>query len=141
MRSRTFGLSLLVLAVTFGLTVLANEKPTMEFQALMKSNAATSGATGLRAHITAKDYDAIAKDAATLKANFDKIEDFFTKQKVDDAVKFAKAARDASEELEKAANAKDDTAIAAAQMKITPNCAGCHTAHREQLPDKTYEIK
>jgi len=62
---RTFGLSLLTMAIAFGLTALANEKPTTEFQNIMKSNAATNGAMGLRAHITAKDYDAIAKDAAT----------------------------------------------------------------------------
>jgi mono/diheme cytochrome c family protein len=138
---RTFGLSLLAVAVAFGLTVRANEKPTAEYQDIMKSNAATNGAMGLRAHITAKDYDAIAKDAATFKANFTKIEAFWTQKKVDDAIKFARTAHDAAEDLEKAAKAKDDAAILAAQMKLTPNCAGCHMAHREQLPDKTFEIK
>ena len=138
---RTFGLSLLVLAVAFGITALANEKPTMEFQSIMRSNAATSGAMGLRAHIAAKDYDAIAKDAATFKENFTKVEAFWTQRKVDDAIKFAKSAHEAAEDLEKAAKAKDDAAILAAQMKLTPNCAGCHMAHREQLPDKTFEIK
>lgn len=138
---RTFGVSLLTLAVAFGLTVFANEKPTMEFQDIMKSNAATNGAMGLRAHITAKDYDAIVKDAETFKANFAKVEAFWTQKKVDDAIKFAKTAHEAAEDLEKAAKAKDDAAILAAQMKLTPNCAGCHMAHREQLPDKTFEIK
>jgi mono/diheme cytochrome c family protein len=138
---RTFGFSLLTLAVALGLTVFANEKPTMEFQNIMKSNAATNGAMGLRAHIAAKDYDAIAKDAATFKENFTKVEAFWTARKVDDAIKFAKTAHEAAEDLEKAAKAKDDAAILAAQMKLTPNCAGCHMAHREQLPDKTFEIK
>jgi cytochrome c556 len=138
---RTFALSVLALGVAFGLAVHANEKPTPEFQNIMKSNAATIGAMGLRAHVTAKDYAAIAMDAATLKSNFMKIEAFWTEKKADDAVKFAKAAYDASDELGKAANAKDDAGIAAAQMKITPNCGGCHMAHREQLPDKSFEIK
>jgi mono/diheme cytochrome c family protein len=96
---------------------------------------------GLRAHVTAKDYAAIAMDAATLKDNFTKIEAFWTQKKADDAVGFAKAGLAAAEDLEKAANAKDDAGIAAAQMKITPNCGGCHMAHREQLPDKSFEIK
>ena len=39
-----FGFSLLTLAVAFGFTVFANEKPTMEYQDIMKSNAATNGA-------------------------------------------------------------------------------------------------
>jgi mono/diheme cytochrome c family protein len=138
---RTFGLSLLTMAIAFGLTALANEKPTTEFQNIMKSNAATNGAMGLRAHIAAKDYDAIAKDAATFKDNFSKIEAFWTQKKVDDAVKLAKTGHEAAEDLEKAAKAKDDAAIMAAQMKIGGTCGGCHMAHREQLPDKTFEIK
>jgi len=138
---RTFGLSLLTMAIAFGLTALANEKPTMEFQTIMRSNAATNGAMGLRAHITAKDYDAIAKDAATFKENFSKIEAFWTQKKVDDAIKLAKTGHEAAEDLDKAAKAKDDAAIMAAQMKIGGTCGGCHMAHREQLPDKTFEIK
>ena len=138
---RTFGLSLLTMAIAFGLTALANEKPTMEFQTIMRSNAATNGAMGLRAHIAAKDYDAIAKDAATFKENFSKIEAFWTQKKVDDAAKLAKAGHEAAEDLEKAAKGKDDAAIMTAQMKIGATCAGCHMAHREQLPDKTFEIK
>jgi len=129
------------LAAALGLTVFANEKPTPEFQSIMRSNAATNGAMGLRAHIAAKDYDAIAKDAATFKENFTKVEAFWTQKKVDDAIRFAKTAREAAEDLDRAAKAKDDAAIMAAQMKLAPNCAGCHMAHREQLPDKTFEIK
>ena len=34
---RTFGLPLLALAVAFGITVLANEKPTAEHQDIMKA--------------------------------------------------------------------------------------------------------
>jgi hypothetical protein len=132
---------LLAAAVFFGISVLANEKPTTEFQDLMKSNAAASGPTGVRAHITAKDYDAIAKDAATLKANFTKIEAFWAQKKVDDAIKFAKDGGQAAAALETAAKAKNDAEITAAVAKIGPTCAGCHMAHREQLPDKTFEIK
>ena len=138
---KTFGFSLLVLAVAFGLNVLANEKPTMEFQDLMKSNGAAAGPMGLRGHVNMKDYDAIAKDAATLKGNFTKIEAFFTQKKWDDAVTFAKVGGKAAADLEVAAKAKDDAGIAAANMALTPACGGCHMAHRERLPDMTFEIK
>src|SRR5205823_171510 len=50
----------------------------------------------LRAHIRAKDYDGIAKDAATLRANFTKIEAFWVARKVEDAINFSKAALKAS---------------------------------------------
>ncbi len=138
---KTFGLSLLAVAVLSGFSVLANEKPTPELQALMKSSAATNGPMGLRAHITAKDYDAIAKDAATLKANFAKIEAFFVEKKMEDAIKFAKDAGAAAAAVETAAQAKDEAGVTAAAGKIGPSCAGCHTARRVQLEDKTFEIK
>jgi hypothetical protein len=88
-----------------------------------------------------KDYDAIAKDAATLKSNFAKIEAFWTQKKVDDAIGFAKAGGKAAADLEAAAKTKDDAGIAAANMALTPACGGCHMAHRERLPDMTFEIK
>ena len=138
---QTFGLSLLAFAVLFGLNVLANEKPTMEFMDLMKSNAAATGPIGLRGHVNAKDYDAIAKDGATLKENFAKIGAFFAAKKWDDAVAFAKAGGKAAGDLETAAKAHDDAGIASAQMAVAPACGGCHMAHRERLPDMTNEIK
>jgi cytochrome c556 len=128
-------------AVVFGLTVRASEKPTTDYQDIMKSNAAANGPMGLRGHIPAKDYDAIAKDAATLRANFAKLETFWTARKVDDAINFSKAGGKAAADLEAAAKAKNDGGIAAAQMALAPNCGGCHMAHREQMPDKSYEIK
>jgi cytochrome c556 len=128
-------------AVVFGLTVRASEKPTTDYQDIMKSKAAANGPMGLRGHIPAKDYDAIAKDAATLRANFAKLETFWTARKVDDAINFSKAGGKAAADLEAAAKAKNDGGIAAAQMALAPNCGGCHMAHREQMPDKSYEIK
>jgi hypothetical protein len=138
---RVFAWSFVTGAILFGFNALANEKPTPEFQALMKANAAAPGPTGLRGHVPAKDYDAIAKDAAVLKANYVKIEAFWTQKKADDAIKLAKDGGQAAADLETAAKAKDDAGIAAAMAKVTATCGGCHTAHREQLPDKTYEIK
>jgi cytochrome c556 len=138
MRS-TVALSLLTATAVFGVTIIANEKPTAEFQAVMKSNAATNAA--LRMHVMAKDYDAIATDAATLKGNFAKIEAFWTAKKVDDAIGFAKAGGKGSADLEAAAKAKSDDRIAAATMVTTGSCGGCHMAHRERLPDMSYEIK
>jgi cytochrome c556 len=136
---RTVALSLLAVTAIFGLSVIANEKPTAEFQGIMKSNAATNGA--LRMHIMAKDYDAIAADAAMLKGNFAKIEAFWTAKKVDDAIGFAKAGGKGAADLESAAKAKSDDRITAASMATTGACGGCHMAHRERLPDMSYEIK
>lgn len=136
---RTLTLSALAVAFVFGAAVVANEKPTPEFQNVMKSNGAIGMA--LKTHTTAKDYDAIAADAATLKANFTKIEAFWTEKKVDDAIAFAKTGLKGATDLETAAKAKDDAAIATTSAAITGTCGGCHMAHRERLADMTFEIK
>lgn len=136
---RMLALSSFALAVAFGLTLVANEKPTEDFSNIMKSNGMTRAA--LVKHTMAKDYDGIASDAATFKGNFAKVETFWTAKKVNDAVGFAKAAGKAAADLETAAKAKDDAAIATSTMALTSQCAACHMAHREQLPDKTFEIK
>src|SRR2546426_9543068 len=115
--SRTFGLWLLAMAVAFAVTVVASEKPTKEYQEIMKSNGTivdlsagtisrevSGGApvesTSLRVHMLAKDYDGIAKDATTLKANFAKVEIFWTQRRVEDAIRVSKVALKASTDLE-----------------------------------------
>ena len=136
---RTIAVVLFAVAATAAPNVIANEKPTPEFQNLMKSNGMTVAA--LRMHIMAKEYDGIAMDAATLRSNFAKIEAFWTARKVDDAVAFAKTGAKGAADLETAAKARSDEEIGAANKVTTSACGGCHMAHREQLPDKTFEIK
>lgn len=138
---RTMALSALAVAVVFGMSVRASEKPTEDFQATMKSNGAAGGPMGLRAHVAAKDYDAIAKDAATLEANMAKTEAFFTAKKVDDAVAAAKAGRKGAADVAAAAKTKDDAALATAVTAVNGSCGSCHMAHRERMPDMTFEIK
>jgi cytochrome c556 len=140
MSNRTVLPVVMVMAtIGLGITAIANEKPTAEFQSIMKSNSATNMA--LKEHVSAKNYDAIAADAATFKANFTKIEAFWTAKKVDDAIALAKTGAKGAADLEMAAKAKNDDGITAATSAIGGTCAGCHKMHREQLPDKTYEIK
>ena len=74
-----------------------------------------------RAHIAAKDYDAIAKDAATFKENFEKVTDFFTKKKMDDA----KVALDA-------VTARQDQAAIACCKRPIINFTRMALLHQEQ---------
>ncbi len=136
---RTVELALVMVVVAFGLSVVAQEKPTADFQNVMKSNGATNMALGM--HIMAKDYAGIAADAATLKANYAKIEAFWTAKKADDAIAISKTGVQGATDLETAAKAMNDDGIAAARKAVGGTCAGCHMAHRTQLPDKTFEIK
>ncbi|HKT81224.1 MAG TPA: hypothetical protein VJP86_13450 [Vicinamibacterales bacterium] len=136
---RNPGLLVLGAVVLLGLSVAANEKPSAAYVQAMKDLQTAQG--GMRNAVTAKDYDAIAKHAATFKASFDAAEAFWTAKKADDAVNAAKAGVKGATDLAAAAAAKNDEGIAAAQRAIGGTCMGCHTAHRERLPDGTFEIK
>ncbi|MCC7417694.1 MAG: cytochrome c [Acidobacteria bacterium] len=137
---RNASVSALVLGIAvFGVAVAANEKPTAEFQSLMKANGAANGA--IRKAVPARDYDIVAANAITLKDNYAKIEAFFAARSANDAVESARTGGKAAADLEIAAKAKDDAAMETASKALGGTCAGCHTAHRDQLPDKTYEIK
>lgn len=134
--SRTFGVCFVAAAVAFGVSVMAidTERPTPEHQNLMRSNAALTSVSGIRAKIEAKDYDAIANDAVALQGNLAKVEAFWTPRKVADAIEFARSAIKAAGELEAAAKAKDDKRILRAQRTVTLVCNQCHQAHRLIVP-------
>jgi cytochrome c556 len=126
-------------AVIVGFTAMANEKPSPAYQAAMKSLGAANA--GLRGDVTNKDYAAIEKHAATFKQAFTVAETFWTEKKAADAIQLSKDGLKGAGDLDTAAKAKNDDGIAAAQRGIGATCRGCHTAHRETLPDMTYEIK
>ena len=121
------------------MTVMAAEKPPEAHVKLMKETNTTAAA--LRNHVQAKDYDAIAADAASLKSAFAEIEKFWTARKADDAIGFAKTGAKGAADLETAAKAKNEEGVAIAARAVNGTCLGCHTAHRERLADGTSEIK
>ena len=127
-------------ATIFGVAVMASEKPTEGLQTAMKSNGATLQKLGK--DVDAKDYDAIAADAATFKKNFmGPVGAYFTDKKMDDGLDKCKAAYGASDDLEKAAKAKDEMKVADARKGLQAACGACHTAHREKMPDGSFEVK
>jgi cytochrome c556 len=125
--------------VVLGFTIRANEKPSESYQKAMKDLGAAN--QSLRNNVTAKDYDAIAKDAATFKASFAVAQAFWTGKQVDDAMKLAQDGAKAAADLETAAKAKSEEGVAAAQRAVGATCASCHMAHRDRLQDGTFEIK
>ncbi|HEY7290742.1 MAG TPA: hypothetical protein VH583_12975 [Vicinamibacterales bacterium] len=132
-------LSGLALVVAGASVIMAGEKPPESYVKLMKDT--NTSAQALRGHVQAKDYDAIATDAASLKKLFDETEAFWSARKVDDAVGFSKTGSKAAADLESAAKAKSEEGVATAARALNGTCLGCHTAHRERLPDGSSEIK
>ena len=128
------------LALVVGVAVNANEKAPAPFQQAMKENGAALQKIAKDAE--AKDFDAIAAGAASLKANFmGPVGKYFTDTKMDDALNKCKEAYAASDNLEKAAKSKNEMAVADARKALGASCAGCHTAYRERLADGSFEIK
>lgn len=128
-----------VVVTLFGLPLFASEKPSAAYVRAMKGM--QSATLGVSAAVTAKDYDAVARHAATFKGSFAMAESFWTAKKVDDAIAASKAGLKGAADLGTAARAKDDEGIAAARRAVAGSCASCHTPHRERLPDGTFEIK
>jgi hypothetical protein len=121
----------------------APELPTPAFQGVMKSNSvivtvdgsgtATTGTLTKSLTVGKEDFEAVLKDASTLRENYAKIEAFFAQRNIKDAVEFAKAGAKGVDELEKAAKAKTRAGAARAQLTIAMSCRRCHLAHRAHV--------
>jgi cytochrome c556 len=137
---RRFGLLVLAVVGASSISLLAaNEKPTDAMKAVMNSNAAANAA--LRMHQKEGNFAAILEDLAAYKANFAYIDAYFTHKKLDAAATIAKGGMKGAMELEAAAMKKDAAAVEKGVAAVTGTCGACHKQFREQLPDKTYEIK
>ena len=137
---RLFGFSLLTLAVAFGINLLAaNEKPSDAMKAVMNGNTAANAA--VREAAKAGNFDQVLAQVAGYKTAFAWIDAYFTHKKMDAAATIAKNGMKGAMELEAAATAKDQAAVDKGVAAVTGTCGACHKQFREQLPDKTYEIK
>jgi hypothetical protein len=121
------------------LAMRAGEKPPDNYVKLMKE--AGANVQAIRQNIEAKNFESLATGAASMKTIFASAEQFWAARKVKDAVEFAQLAQQAAADLETAAKAGNGEGLAAASKALTGTCASCHTAHRDRLPDGTYEIK
>jgi cytochrome c556 len=128
------------------LSVKANEKPTEAYQKAMKDNGAAL--QSLRATVKAiegagayPDYTPLEKDLPTLKASFATTLAFWQAKKADDAIKLAQDAAKAVDNLETAMKDKNYRLLVSASTALGETCGSCHMAHRERLPDGSFEIK
>ena len=138
MRGRSRWIALLGTLSLFALTVFAGEKPPESYVKNMKDT--NAAAQELRKNLDAKNYDAVATNAATLKTLFETTQSFWEARKMEDAVGFAKSGAKAAADLETAAKAKNDEAVASQGKTLLATCKTCHDVHRERLPDGTSEI-
>jgi cytochrome c556 len=130
-------ITLLCLVAAVAASAFADDQA--DFQAWMKTTGGTMAK--LRKEAEAKAYSDIATDAATLEGVFKHVEEYFAKTNTADAVAGAQAGVAASKKLAEAAKASDADGVAASLKAIAGTCSGCHTAHREKLPEGGYKMK
>ena len=122
--------------VSFNLAIAHDHE---EFQATMKSTGA-SFAT-LRKTVEAKQGPETAAAAEKLVPLYKQVQAHFEEHKMQDGITMAKTGQESAANLAAAAKAGDWDKASAELKTIGGTCQGCHTAHREKLPDGTYKMK
>jgi len=126
-------------AVLMAVSVAAfADEITDEYKKIMQPAAAANMALQ---RVMETDLAAAATNAGEVQAAFAKIEAFWTTRGTADAIQFAKNVQAVAKEVHDAATAGNREATAAAARRIGANCMGCHMAHRERLPDGSFQLK
>ena len=145
------------LAVFVGLVVAipmrASEKAPEAYQKAEKDlNAANNS---MRNNVKSINYEGLEKDAESFKASFNVMLAYWQEKKMEDAVKYVQDGVKGADDLTAAAKAMNYNGVLAAQNAIAGSngvafvgdtalpgvCVGCHLAHRQRLPDGTFEVK
>ena len=121
-----------------GLTVMASEKPPEDYVAAMKTIAAAQAAATKA--IEAEDYDAVEKHAGTIVDAFPAVEKFWAARSSEVAQMAHNTAKAASD-LRVSSQQHSLEGMAYSAKQLSTACGTCHSAHREKMPDGTYEIK
>ena len=82
-----------------------------------------------------------AKAAARMEVLFKNVHTYWADKKVADATTAAQGVVTSLQAVQKALTANDMAAAETARAAIGANCMGCHTAHREKLPEGGFRIK
>jgi cytochrome c556 len=110
-----------------------------EFQTWMKET--NSNFASLRKTVAAKQGTETAASAEKLARVFEQVRGHFEEHHLDDGVNFAKTGHDAAKDLASAANSGDWDKASADLKALGGACQGCHSAHREKLPDGSFKMK
>lgn len=135
MNVRAFGMAVLLAATT----VIGSAQDEQAHNTAMKAGGKLMDS--LRKNLEAKQLDAAAKDAREMADAFGPVETFWASKNLTQAVDWSRGVQTASKEIITAAGANNAEAAAAGMKSLGSNCRGCHTQHREKLPDGKYKFK
>jgi cytochrome c556 len=95
----------------------------------------------LNKSMKAGDAAEAGKAAARMEVLFKNVHTYWADKKVADATTAAQGVVTSLQAVQKALTANDMAAAETARAAIGANCMGCHTAHREKLPEGGFRIK
>jgi cytochrome c556 len=81
------------------------------------------------------------KAAARMEVLFKNVHTYWADKKIADATTAAQGVVTSLQAVQKALTANDMAAAETARAAIGANCMGCHTAHREKLPEGGFKMK
>ena len=137
---RRFGLSMLAVVGALGISLMAaNEKPSTAMMEVMKRMPPPTRRPGRPRRRTTTPRS--SRTRPPTEQTWRTSTPIFPLNKLDAAATIAKGGLKGAMDLEAAATAKDAAGVAKAMAAVTGTCGGCHKQFREQLADKTYEIK
>jgi cytochrome c556 len=122
-------------------TIAVAQKVTTpeQLDATMKRVGTAQQATGKA--IKSGDFAEARKQMAAVKAALTEAESFWVTHKKDDAVKMNKETLANLTKIEEALAASTPNVENLFAMMKGAGCGNCHKAYREELPDKTYQLK
>jgi mono/diheme cytochrome c family protein len=130
-------LLLSVSAAVFAVAMSAQD--AAEYKTWMQTAGATAGS--LHKNLDAKNAEAAAADAKKLQEIFSHVHEYWMKKDVADAMKFAMNASEGFGIVAADASASKFDEASATLKATSANCGGCHTVHREKLPEGGFKIK
>ena len=121
-----------------GLTVWASEKAPTEFANAMRVSAAAQAAATTA--MKAEDFDEVEKQAALIVEAFPAVEKYWAVRSPD-VLPLVRVASKAASDLRVSAQQRSTEGLEYSSKDLIAACDKCHEAHREKMPDGTFEIK
>ena len=128
---------ILVVVCASVMTVLAQQK--RPYDVVMKDVNATFAS--LKKNLDANSMASAAEDAGKLQSLFKETEVFWSAFKTKDAIEYSKTGQADAQAVASAAQAGNGQKAQGAYSSIGKSCKGCHDAHRELMPDKSFKIR
>jgi len=120
---------MMIAAAGIGAVAMAFAQQHRPYDQIMKDVGTTFAS--LKKNLDSNSAAAAVADAAKLQVLFAETEMFWAPLDTQDAVKFAKGAKDAASAVGTAAKTNDMKTAQVSYSAIQKNCANCHFAHRE----------